>query len=238
MRRIAPIAPTKSVADQIRDGLRDAIIDGQFAMGENISEERLTALFGVSRSPVRDALNALKFLGLVEILPKRGSFVFLPDEAEVADLCEFRLTMEREAATLAMLKAPEALVARLAAICARMTRAEERGDHADYAHADTAFHLAFFEFCGNRLVCDAYALAEARIATLRTALTAPSDRLRQASFREHLEIAAQLGRRDMDGFRATLAEHIDRTRRIATDELRRFQRKADETPASADRGAG
>ena len=85
MRRIAPIAPAKSVADQVRDGLRDAIVDGQFAMGENISEERLTALFGVSRSPVRDALNALKFIGLVEILPKRGSFVFLPGAAEVAD---------------------------------------------------------------------------------------------------------------------------------------------------------
>ncbi|HRM76464.1 MAG TPA: GntR family transcriptional regulator, partial [Paracoccus sp. (in: a-proteobacteria)] len=53
MRRIVPIAPAKSVADQVRDGLRAAIIDGQFAMGENISEERLTALFGVSRSPVR-----------------------------------------------------------------------------------------------------------------------------------------------------------------------------------------
>ena len=228
MRRIEPIAPAKSVADQVRDGLRDAIIDGQFAMGENISEERLTALFGVSRSPVRDALNALKFLGLVEILPKRGSFVFLPDEAEVADLCEFRLTMEREAATLAMLKAPEALVARLAAICARMTRAEERGDHADYAHADTAFHLAFFEFCGNRLVCDAYALAEARIATLRTALTAPSAERREASFREHLDIADQLARGDMAAFHDTLSEHINRTRRIATDELRKFKRKADE----------
>ena len=231
MRRIAPIAPTKSVADQIRDGLRDAIIDGQFAMGENISEERLTALFGVSRSPVRDALNALKFLGLVEILPKRGSFVFLPDEAEVADLCEFRLTMEREAATLAMLKAPEALVARLAAICARMTRAEERGDHADYAHADTAFHLAFFEFCGNRLVCDAYALADARVATLRTALTAPSDARRDASFREHLDMLAQLRRGDMEAFRATLTEHIARTRRVATSELHKFKRKSDEPAA-------
>ena len=238
MRRIEPIAPAKSVADQVRDGLREAIIDGQFAMGENISEERLTALFGVSRSPIRDALNALKFAGLVEILPKRGSFVFLPDDAEVADLCDFRLMMEREAATLAMAAAPDALLARLRAICKDMERAENAGDHAGYAHADTAYHAAFFEFCGNRLVRDAYALADARVATLRTALTAPSDRLRQASFREHLEIAAQLGRRDMDGFRATLAEHIDRTRRIATDELRRFQRKADETPASADRGAG
>ena len=88
------------------------------------------------------------------------------------------------------------------------------------------------------LIAPGQALVNTDGLNLRTALTAPSDPLRQASFREHQEIAAQLGRRDMDGFRATLAEHIDRTRRIATDELRRFQRKADETPASADRGAG
>lgn len=228
MRRIMPIVPAKSVADQVRDGLRAAIIDGQFAMGENISEERLTALFGVSRSPVRDALNALKFSGLVEILPKRGSFVFLPDDAEVADLCDFRLMMEREAATLAMTAAPDALLARLADICARMEQAEATGDHSGYARADTDYHAAFFEFCGNRLVCDAYALADARVATLRTALTAPSDARRDASFREHLDMVARLGRRDMAGFAVTLGEHIARTRRVATQELHKFKRKSDE----------
>ena len=231
MRRIVPIAPAKSVADQVRDGLRAAIIDGQFAMGENISEERLTALFGVSRSPIRDALNALKFAGLVEILPKRGSFVFLPDDAEVADLCDFRLMMEREAATLAMAAAPDALLARLRAICKDMERAENAGDHAGYAHADTAYHAAFFEFCGNRLVRDAYALADARVATLRTALTAPSEARRDASFREHLDMVAQLERRDMAAFRATLSEHIARTRRVATLELQKFKRKPDESAA-------
>lgn len=225
MRRIIPIAPAKSVAEQVRDGLREAIIDGQFTMGENISEERLVTLFGVSRSPIRDALNALKFTGLVEIVPKRGSFVFLPDDAEVADLCEFRLMLERAAATLAMARDPQGLTGRLEALCARMRRAGEAGDHADYSRADTDYHAAFFAFCGNPLVCDAYGLADARIATLRTALTAPSDERRDASFREHLDMAAQLRRGDMAAFEATLSEHIDRTRRVATVELRKFKER-------------
>lgn len=228
MRQIVPITPAKSVADQVRDNLRDAIIDGQFAMGENISEERLTALFGVSRSPIRDALNELKFIGLVDILPKRGSFVFLPNVPEVADLCEFRLMLEREAATLAMAHDPRGLVARLRSLCARMSHAEETGDHADYSRADTDFHAAFFRFCGNRLVCNAYALADARIATLRTALTAPSDERRDASFREHLEMVRLLECGDKAGFAATLSEHIDRTRHIATVELRKFREGAED----------
>ena len=227
MRRIVPIAPAKSVAEQVRDGLREAIIDGQFVMGENISEERLVALFGVSRSPIRDALNALKFTGLVEIVPKRGSFVFLPDDAEVADLCEYRLMLERAAATMAMARDPQGLIARLNEICDRMRRAEEAGDHAGYSRADTDYHAAFFDFCGNRLVCDAHALSDARIATLRTALTAPSDARRGASFREHLDMVAQLARGDMPAFQATLSEHIDRTRRVATVELRKFKEGAE-----------
>ncbi len=227
MRRIGPIPPTKSVAHQVRDNLRAAIIDGQFAMGENISEDRLTALFGVSRSPVRDALNELKFIGLVEILPKRGSFVFLPDAAEVADLCEFRLMLEREAAMRAMARDALGLTGRLRDLCARMARAEQAGDHADYARADTDFHAAFFEFCGNRLVCDAYALADARIATLRTALTAPSGSRRDASFREHLAMTGQLESGDLTGFVATLSEHIERTLRVATCELHKFKESPD-----------
>lgn len=228
MRRIVPIAPAKSVAHQVRDGVRDAIIDGQFAMGESISEERLVSLFGVSRSPIRDALNELKFIGLVEIVPKRGSFVFLPDDGEVADLCEFRLMLEREAAFLAMAREPDGLLARLRDICERMARAEDAGDRDAYSRADTEYHAAFFEFCGNRLVCDAYALADARIATLRTALTAPSDDRREASFHEHLRMVAQLGLRDMAGFAETLTEHIDRTRRVAMVELRKFKETADD----------
>ncbi|MFV0383943.1 GntR family transcriptional regulator [Paracoccus sp. (in: a-proteobacteria)] len=231
MPRIVPIQPAKSVADQVRDRLRDAIVDGEFGMGENISEERLTALFRVSRSPVRDALNELKFLGLVEIIPKRGSFVFLPDDAEVVDLCEYRLMLEREAAKLAMAHDAHGLTGRLREVCARMTRMQDSDDHAGYSRADAEYHAAFFDFCGNRLVRDAYALADARIGTLRTALTAPSDQRRDASFREHLTMVAQLEHGDMAAFAATLAEHIDRTRRVARVELRKFKERSDDNTA-------
>lgn len=89
----------------------------------------------------------------------------------------------------------------------------------------------FSSFAATGWVRDAYALADARVATLRTALTAPSEARRDASFREHLDMVAQLERRDMAAFRATLSEHIARTRRVATLELQKFKRKPDESAA-------
>ena len=168
----------------------DAIVDSQFAMGENISEERLTALFGVSRSPVRDALNALKFIGLVEILPKRGSFVFLPGAAGSPTCANSascwnarrrcwpwprpRCAGRPAGRDLPAHDAGRGCRRSRRLLCPRRHRLSWRS----------------FEFCGNRLVCDAYALAAHR-HRLRTALTArPRTRLRQASFREHQEIAA------------------------------------------------
>ncbi|HRM73710.1 MAG TPA: hypothetical protein PLI13_03220, partial [Paracoccus sp. (in: a-proteobacteria)] len=58
-----------------------------------------------------------------------------------------------------------------------------------------------------------------------------SDARRDASFREHLDMLAQLERRDMAAFRATLTEHIARTRRVATQELHQFKRKPDDPAA-------
>ena len=185
------IAQPPSLATMVAERLRDAIIDGEFTLGENISEERLCAAFGVSRSPVRDALNALQFTGLVEVRPKRGSFVFNPTEADVARLCDYRFMLEREAA-----------------------RAHADGDRRAYGHADTAYHGVFFACCGNSLVRDAYRLAEAQLATLRTLLTAPFDERRESGLTQHRDMAEALLSGDEAGFAAMLKAHADWSGRL------------------------
>lgn len=209
----------QSLTTMVIERLREAIIDGQFALGENISEDRLASAFGVSRSPVRDALNALQFTGLVEVRSKRGSFVFNPTVEEVAELCDFRFMLEREAARLSRARAGDRLVADLERLTSVMQRAEDAGDQRGYARADTAYHNAFIDHCGNRLVSDAYRLAEARIATLRTVLTVPFDERRRSSFDEHRLMVDQLRRGAMAAFEATLDDHIARTRHVAVAQL-------------------
>lgn len=199
----------KSLTAMVADRLRAAIIDGEFSLGENISEERLAEAFGVSRSPIRDALNALQFTGLVQVLPKRGSFVFSPSEEDVVMLCDYRFVLEREAALMSLRRAPGELAQRLEEVIGKMGDAQERGDFRAFGHADTAYHNIFFELCGNDLIQDAHQLAEARIATLRTLLTAPFDDRRRSGFDQHKLMADQLLKGDHDAFTASLKVHVD-----------------------------
>ncbi len=203
-----------SLASMVADRLRMAIIDGEFGLGENISEERLCAAFGVSRSPVRDALNALQFTGLVEVRSKRGSFVFSPSEEDVVMLCDYRFLLERETALMAVRVARDAVSAGLDDAIDAMSKAEALGDRRAYGHADTAYHNVFFECCGNDLVRDAHRLAEARLATLRTLLTAPFDDRRKSGLDQHRLMADQLLSGDQAGFVATLKLHADWSNRV------------------------
>ncbi|CAD5247989.1 MULTISPECIES: GntR family transcriptional regulator [Halomonadaceae] len=209
----------QSLATLVMERIRDAIVSGEFTLGEKISEESLAETFGVSRSPVRDALNALQFTGLVEIRPKRGSFVFNPTIVDIGQLCEYREMLEREACTLAMRGGGETLIQTLQGLFDEMASAHKSGDTRRYAALDTAFHKAFFQHCSNALVQDAYMLVEARLATIRTVLTAAREERREASYTEHGDIIDALKQQDMARFERVLKTHVHRTQLVAVERL-------------------
>lgn len=215
------IEQPKTLTEIVVERLREAIIDGQYAFGENISEDKLATAFGVSRSPVRDALNALQFTGLVTIRPKRGSFVFNPTGEEVAEICDYRLMLEREALRLSMAADREGFLAALDNTLDRMRERMRAGDEMGYVRIDTEFHNLFFDHCGNRLVQNAFDLVEARIATIRTALNARFKQRREDSFDQHVAIVDGLKRDDWATVHDVLGKHITSIRTDAIDELAR-----------------
>ena len=134
----------KSLTEIVAQRVRQAIIDGEFALGQMISEETLAESFGVSRTPVRDALTLLQTTGLVEIRSKRGSYVFQPDEADVQAICDFRAMLELHGATLSRAADREATLAALREAQAQMEAAAAADDDVAYGRGDSAFHEAFF----------------------------------------------------------------------------------------------
>src|SRR6516225_331608 len=91
----------KSLAQRVMLRLRQGIIDGEFTLGAAISEETVAQSFGVSRTPVREAMGQLQAQGLVVIRPQVGSFVFTPSAEDITALCTFRIVIEPKAAELA-----------------------------------------------------------------------------------------------------------------------------------------
>jgi len=214
------IEAPRSLGTQVAQRLREAIVDGQFALGAMIPEETLASSFGVSRTPVREALNQLQLIGLVTVRPQRGSFVFEPTEEDVAALCEFRCVIEPSAAQLAWRHDREATIAEVSAAIADMAVARKQKDAVRYSRADTRLHEAFIKHCGNPYVQAAYASAGARIAALRTHLSAPGDVLHPSGYEQHKKLLELFRAGDFQAFGALMREHASGTRDSYTANLK------------------
>lgn len=210
--RARPMAAAASLTAHITERIREAIVDGRFALGEALSELRLAAAFGVSRTPVRDALTALKAEGLIEVRPQAGSFVFTPSEEDVAELADFRRVVEVAALRLCFARRREETLHDMRAATDAMQRARDGGDRLGVARADAAFHRAIAENSANEYLIAAYRLASGRVAALRAHTLMAAETIRSHSLAEHRSVIRLLARGDLDRAEAVLGEHILRMR--------------------------
>ena len=109
-----------SLVVAIQESLRDAIISGTFAPGDRLRETPIAAHFGVSSTPVREALRQLEAEGLVTLFPRRGAIVVAMSSTEVRELYEIRLLVEPHTTRQAALRAPSA---------AELEKAQRIADH-------------------------------------------------------------------------------------------------------------
>jgi len=202
------LQPSKSLATQIASRLRQAIIEGELALGSQIPEESLAQSFGVSRTPVREALNQLQLQGLVQVRPQVGSFVFYPSADDVAGLCQFRCVIEPKAAELAYHHDKIGAVGAIEAAIGAMETALQQRDNVAYGRADTALHEAMFTHCGNAYLQESYKLAAGKIAALRTNLSSPIDVRNPDSFAEHRRFLKLFLKGDFAAFEALTIVHV------------------------------
>jgi DNA-binding GntR family transcriptional regulator len=205
-KRPAPAAT--SLTARVTDRIRDAIVDGRYALGEALSELKLAAAFGVSRTPVRDALTALQAEGLIEIRPQSGSFVFTPSDEDVAELAEFRRVVELTALRLCFARRREEALRDMRAAADAMERARDADDRLGVSRADTAFHRAIAENSANEYLIAAYRLASGRVAALRTHSLRATDTIRARSLTEHRAVINAFARGDVARAEAILEEHV------------------------------
>lgn len=151
----APVRPTlshSSLATSASDWITDRILEGSIRPGERITEVSLAEQMGISRSPVREALQALSRGGLIIVEPRRGAFVAELDRSNAADLYTCRMLIEPHCIRLAVDAVHEARVAELGVIFQRMRDCATRHDTAGYVVALKDFNWALLDACPNRLL--------------------------------------------------------------------------------------
>ncbi len=206
-----PLPRRESLTEMTVARLREAIVTGEFAFGELLSEGRIAALLGVSKTPVREAFQELRREGLVEIQPQRGTVVFTPGEAEFEALVEFRTMLEIGALKAALAKDADGLATVLASIVMRMRTALAEDRVQDYLGLDGEFHETIVAHSDNGYLRDAYAGISSKMAALRTQL-GREPALMEKSMREHEAIARGVKAADLEAVLSVLQDHITRRR--------------------------
>ncbi|MFG3042165.1 GntR family transcriptional regulator [Streptomyces sp. NPDC048330] len=145
----APRVVRHSVRGQILDALRTALVGGELVPGEVYSAPALGERFGVSATPVREAMQRLAVEGAVEVVPNRGFRVTERTPRELAELAEVRALIEVPVMLRLARTVPAARWSELRPLAEATAAAAARGDRAHYAETDRAFHRAVLSLAGN-----------------------------------------------------------------------------------------
>lgn len=138
-----------SVRGQILEALRAALVDGELVPGEIYSGPALGERFGVSATPVREAMQQLALEGAVECLPNRGFRVLSRTPRALAELAEVRALLEVPVMLRLAGAVPAATWESLRPAALATAEAAAAGDLPGYAEADRAFHRAVLSLADN-----------------------------------------------------------------------------------------
>jgi DNA-binding GntR family transcriptional regulator len=141
-----------SLARVAADWIAEHIISGEIKPGEKLTEVSLAERMGISRSPVREALQALSREGLIILEPRRGARVGRLDASDVADLYACRLLLEPPCAAAAAAALTDAAAAELESTFEQMTSAVAEHDAGEYVEALKQYNWAVLSACPNRVL--------------------------------------------------------------------------------------
>jgi DNA-binding GntR family transcriptional regulator len=216
-------APERSGAESLHEKLvahlRDLLVEGELDPGARISERLLCERFGVSRTPLREALKVLASEGLVELLPNRGARVARLDDRDVADMFEVMAALEALSGRLACARISEAALADIRALHHRMLAHHLRGQLPEYFRLNQAIHEAIVDAAENPVLKATYLSLSGRIRRARY-LANLSDERWAAAVAEHEKILAALSERDGEKLARLLDTHLKNKSIVVRDNLR------------------
>ena len=187
--------------------LREMLIEGAIPPGARVPERELCLQFGVSRTPLREALKVLAAEGHVLLLPNRGARAAKLTWKDVQDLFEVCEGLEAIAGELACQRIADAAVARIVALHEEMAAQHRRRDMAQYYRCNRLIHEAIVEAAGNAALSGVYEQVTARIRRARFVAPMPPEHW-DLALREHDGIVNALQRRDGAGLAHILRRHL------------------------------
>ena len=200
--------PRATLSVQIAERIRDDILSGVHAPGAQLHEVEIARAFGVSRGPLREAMQRLVQEGLLRSEPHRGVFVADLTEADLLDVFFVRSTLEAAAIRRIAAGGRRREVAQtLAGIAKRMDQAMRSGARTTGGELDFAFHRALVDAAGSERLSRTYATVQAETRLCLHRLMG-GYRSRADLAEEHVRLARMIGEAPVDAALEELARHF------------------------------
>lgn len=200
-------APRVSLVEELGQRLSQEIMEGALLPGMRLEEAGLAERFGVSRTPVREALNYLAATGLVQKRPNRGVVVTTISRSRLQQMFEAMAELEACASRLAGLRMGAQERESLRRLHEGSADMVEAGDYRGYDAFNRVFHEHVYEGCHNGEILDLARAMRRRVAPFRRAQFQVPGRL-AASFAEHARVVAAILAGDADGAAAAMRAHL------------------------------
>ncbi|MBP5858445.1 FCD domain-containing protein [Marivibrio halodurans] len=197
----------RRAADIVREGLEQLILTGELADGAHLDEVRLATRFDVSRTPLREALQALSASGLVELIPNRGAFVRNPGIQEMVEMFEVMAELEGMCGRLAARRVSETALAEIDGAAARCEDALAQGDSDEYYRRNERFHQLLYAASGNGFLAKEALRLQKRLQPYRRMQLRVRGRMPQ-SMAEHREILDAIRAGDATRAERALRAHV------------------------------
>jgi DNA-binding GntR family transcriptional regulator len=206
----------QSLTEQVYDTIREAIVARRLAPGDRVSEASLATQLAVSKTPVREALLQLEYIGLIEPDGRRGGRIVTPSRESIKAAYEIRIGLEVQATRLVAERGDAADVAIARGHARTCLEFAQLGDRDGFRQFDRKFHFALATATGNallvRFVRDAFDLTWA----LRRR-DVPVASASQECARQHLHVLEAVDAGDVDRAEKAMRGHIQKVEGLVLD---------------------
>lgn len=223
----------EDVIQELSNFILEGILEGKIKTGDKLPSEReLSESLGVGRSTLREAMKVLTILGLFEVRTGQGTFItdgtsdfyaaplawgLIIGEQSISELIEARSLLDCEATYFATLRATEDELAELQDAFDAMQNALQRNDAKDLTEADVKFHMVIAKAAHNTVIFQTIR-AIRRLLELWIEKVLANPESMQSTFDEHREVYYNVVKRDANGAREAMRNHVQK----ATERLDRI----------------
>lgn len=196
-----------TLSDELRNQLEELIVSGELKPGERLDEVELATRFGMSRTPVREALKALTATGLVDMRGRQGVTVATISIPVLLEMFQMMGAMEGLCAKLAARRATLAEKAALNAVHARLIEALSAGDPEVFYAVNSEFHDMLYDAAHTHFLAGQTRSLRRRLAAYRRYVTHQPGRM-AATIGEHQRIIDAIERADAEAAFSAASEHV------------------------------